>query len=81
MAVARPYGSLFERYFSSMKTRPVAVLKKGVARLDGRLVDPRTGEVLAPEEAYETAYGKVKQEPLGTRATDWIEPLRRPAPF
>ena len=80
MAVARPYGSLLERYFS-MKTRPVTVLKKGVARLDGQLVDPRTGVVLTPEEAYETAYGKVKQEPLGTRATDGMEPRQRPAPF
>ena len=67
MAVAaeRAYGSLLEWYFS-MKIRPVTVLKKGVARLDGQLVDPRTGVVLTPEDAYETAYGKVKQEPLGT---------------
>jgi hypothetical protein len=77
---ARPYGSLLEWCFS-LKTRPVAVLKKGVTRLDGQLVDPRTGVVLTPEEAYETAYGKVRQEPLGTRTTDGMGPRRPPAPF
>ena len=73
MAVAGPYGGLLERYFS-METRPVTVLKKGVARLDGQLIDPRTGVVLTPEEAYETAYGKVKQEPLGTDGTEPMQP-------
>jgi len=37
--------------------------------------------VLAPEEAYETAYGKVRQELLGTRATDGLEQRQRPASF
>ena len=64
-----------------MKTRPVAVLKRGVARLDGQLIDSMTGVVLTREEAYETAYGKVKQEPLGTPATDGLEPRRPPTPF
>ena len=80
MAAARAYGSLLE-WYCSMKTRPVAVLKNGVARLDGQLVNPRTGVVLTRDEAYETTYGKVKQEPLGTRATDWMEPRQRPASF
>ena len=80
MAAARLYGSLHE-WYCSMKTRPVAVLMNGVARLDGQLVNTRTGVVLTRDEAYETTYGKVKQEPLGTRTTDWMEPRQRPASF
>ena len=80
MAAARPYSSFLE-WYCSMKIRPVAVLKIGVDSLYSQLVNPRTGLVLTRDEAYETTYGKVKQEPLGTRATDWMEPRQHPASF
>ena len=51
-----------------MKKRAVPVLKPGVARFDGEPVDRGTGIVLEPEEAYETLYTQVKEEPLGTVA-------------
>lgn len=47
-------------------TRPVIVLKAGVTRLAGQLIDPETGVVLAAEEAYETVHGRVRVEPLGS---------------
>lgn len=49
-----------------MSTRPVPVLKAKVTKLEGELLDPMTGVVLTPEEAYETVYGPVKEEPLGS---------------
>jgi hypothetical protein len=52
--------------FGRVRTRPVLVLKATVTKFDGELLDPRTGVVLAPEEAYETFHGPVKEEPLGS---------------
>ena len=52
--------------FGRVRTRAVLVLKAEVTRFDGEIIDPRTGVVLTPEEAYETVYGPVKEEPLGT---------------
>ena len=52
--------------FGRVSTRPVPVLKAKVTKLEGELLDPTTGVVLTPEEAYETVYGPVKEEPLGS---------------
>ena len=52
--------------FGRVRTRAVLVLKAEVTRFDGEIIDPRTGVVLTSEEAYETVYGPVKEEPLGT---------------
>jgi len=52
--------------FGRVRTRAVPLLKAEVARFDGELIDPKTGVVLTPEEAYETVYGPVKEEPLGS---------------
>jgi hypothetical protein len=51
-----------------LRVRPVVVLKQGVARPDGQLVNAHTGVVLAPEEAYETVRAAVEEEPLGSVA-------------
>ena len=42
----------------------MVMLKRGVARCDGQLVDPTDGVVLAPDEAYETVRVLVEEEPL-----------------
>ena len=47
-------------------TRPVIVLKAGVVKSEGQLVDLRTGIVLKPFEAYETVRGRVRTESLGS---------------
>lgn len=38
--------------FGRVRTRAVLVLKAEVTRFDGEIIDPRTGVVLASEEAY-----------------------------
>ena len=54
MAAPRLLVSLYLEGLGRTRTRPVAILKQGVARCDGQLVDPTDGVVLAPDEAYET---------------------------
>ena len=58
----------YERYevLRIVSKRAVPVLKPGVASFEGEPVDPHTGIVLALDEAYETLYTPVKEEPLGT---------------
>ena len=64
----RGSSGLCERYeaFGRMSKGAVGVLRQGVASLEGEPVDLRTGEVLNDEEAYETVYLPINQEPLGT---------------
>ncbi len=68
-------GNIVDSYFvpagaletlSRLKKRPVAIMNAGITGLDGQLLNPRTGAVLRSEEAYETVYGAVREEPLGT---------------
>ena len=62
----RPLVSLYLEGLGRTKTRPMVILKRGVARCDGQLVDPRDGVVLNREEACETVYVPVEEEPLGS---------------
>jgi len=62
--IPNPAGQL--EAFGRVRTRPVLILRAKVAPLDGELVDSATGVILTSEEAYETVYGPVKEEPLGT---------------
>ena len=49
-----------------LEKRPVAVLKRGIARFDGQLIDTKEGVVLGRYEAYETVRAPVLEEPLGS---------------
>ncbi len=77
MAAPRLLVSLYLEGLGRVKTRPVVVLRQGVARRDGQLVDPRDGVVLTPDEAYETVRVPVEEEPLGSVTRDDA----RAAPF
>ncbi|MDV3278221.1 MAG: hypothetical protein LYZ69_07125 [Nitrososphaerales archaeon] len=70
MAAARQSGTLADWFegLGRVRTRPVVVLKQGVARCDGQLINPKDGVVLAPDQAYETVCVPVEEESLGSVA-------------
>ena len=70
MAAPRLLAILYLEGLGRVKTRPVVVLRQGVARRDGQLIDPRDGVVLAPDEACETVRVPVEEEPLGSVTRD-----------
>ena len=66
MVAPRPLVSLYLEGLGRTRTRPMVMLKRGVARCGGQLVNPTDGVVLAPDEAYETVRVPVEEEPLGS---------------
>ena len=71
VAVAKPHRGLsgvdgHDQDLGRTENCPVVVLKAGVVRSNGQLVDPSTGIILNVYDAYETVRGRVRTESLGS---------------
>ena len=69
LAVSKRIDGLFDGHdvdLGRTAACPVVVLKAGVVRSGGQLVDPKTGVELDAYDAYETVHGQVRAESLGS---------------